>query len=173
MRERPGVLLIDVLQCLCSLSGRTSYCKILWSLETARFGFRFSNCSKVWQAPRQQQFQRDTIIVIPSLGGSRFGGKTSYRLVNRGPGLLTTEGRVVTERVYMTKVLPCNECPKIVVTVCAFPRFLVVWDWSIIPIYFSRMSSYSILAKRLPQWMVVYQFYIYQQDVPRKYHIQI
>ena len=33
------ISLLTVPQGLCSLSGKTSYCKISWSLEAARFGF--------------------------------------------------------------------------------------------------------------------------------------
>ena len=43
--------------------------KISWSLEVAKFGLNISNRSKILQA-------RDF---------TRFSGKTSYRLVNRGP----------------------------------------------------------------------------------------
>ena len=39
---------------LYSLSGKTSYCKISWSLEVARFCLDFFNRSEIWQAPRQQ-----------------------------------------------------------------------------------------------------------------------
>ena len=40
---------------LYSLSRRTSYRKILWILEAARFGFRLFHRSEIWQAPRQQR----------------------------------------------------------------------------------------------------------------------
>ena len=56
---------------LYSLSGKTSYRKISWSLEAARFGF------KLFQSQHPISRLR---------GFTRFGGKTSYRLVNRGPG---------------------------------------------------------------------------------------
>ena len=39
---------------LYSLSGKTSYRKISWSLEAARFGFKLSNHSEIWQVPRQR-----------------------------------------------------------------------------------------------------------------------
>ena len=47
-------------QGLYSLSRKTSYRKISWSLEVARFGNRprgidFFNCSAIWQAARQQR----------------------------------------------------------------------------------------------------------------------
>ena len=38
-----------------SLSGRTSYRKISWSLEAARFSLDFSNRSWIWQTPGQQR----------------------------------------------------------------------------------------------------------------------
>ena len=38
-----------------SLNGRTSYHKILWRLEAARFRWDFSNRSKIWQASRRQR----------------------------------------------------------------------------------------------------------------------
>ena len=41
-------------QGLYSLSGKTSYRKISWSLEAAKFGFDFSDRSEIWQAPSQQ-----------------------------------------------------------------------------------------------------------------------
>ena len=60
----------------------------------------FSNRSKIWQAPRQhscrdacQMWQSDTIIITYNLATwdfTRFGGKTSYRLVNRSPGVRFT-----------------------------------------------------------------------------------
>ena len=56
---------------LYSLSGKTSYRRISWSLEAARFGF------KLFQSQHPISRLRDF---------TRFGGKTSYRLVNRGPG---------------------------------------------------------------------------------------
>ena len=54
---RVGVLLrlmvVDY-ECIYSLSGRTSYRKISWNLEAARFGFKFFNGREIWQAPREQ-----------------------------------------------------------------------------------------------------------------------
>ena len=41
-------------QGLFSLSGRTSYRKISWCFEAARFGLVFSNRYEIWQARRQQ-----------------------------------------------------------------------------------------------------------------------
>ena len=94
---------------LYSLSGKTSYQKISWSLEAARFGFKLfqslwnlegtsaalpprclSNFKAIrpWQRPISRL--RDFI---------RFGGKTSYRLVNRGRGLVSGITKLV-RRVY-------------------------------------------------------------------------
>ena len=80
---------------LYSLSGKTSYRKISWSLEAAGFGFKLfkslwnlagtsaallprclSNCRAI--RPLQHPISRLRDF-------TRFGGKTSYRLVNRGP----------------------------------------------------------------------------------------
>ena len=80
---------------LYSLSGKTSYRKISWSLEAARFGFKLfqslwnlagtsaallprclSNVRAIRPLQRPISRLRDF---------TRFGGKTSYRLVNRGP----------------------------------------------------------------------------------------
>ena len=82
-------------QGLYSLSGKTSYRKISWSLEAARFGFKLfqslwnlagtsaallprclSNFRSIWALQHPISRLRDF---------ARFGGKTSYRLVNRGP----------------------------------------------------------------------------------------
>ena len=84
-------------QGLYSLSGKTSYRKISWSLEAARFVFKLfqslwnlagtsaallPRCLSNFRAIRPLQhpisWLRDFM---------RFGGKTSYRLVNRGPGI--------------------------------------------------------------------------------------
>ena len=79
-------------QGLHSLSGKTSYRKISWSLEAARFWFKLfqsllnmagtsaaalSNFSAI--RPLQHPISRLRDFTI-------FGGKTSFRLVNRGPG---------------------------------------------------------------------------------------
>ena len=80
-------------QGLYSLSGKTSYRKISWSLEAARFGFKLfqslwnlagtsaallPRCLSNFRAIRPLQISRFRDF-------TRFGGKTSYRLVNRGP----------------------------------------------------------------------------------------
>ena len=56
-------------------------------------GLYYSNRSVIWQAPRQQRFWDACQIALQLLkypivrlrDSARFGGKTSYRLVNRGP----------------------------------------------------------------------------------------
>ena len=84
-----------VIHGLYSLSGKTSYRKISWSLEAARFGFKLfqslwnlartsaallPRCLSNFRAIRPLQH---TISRLWDF--TRFGGKTSYRLVNRGP----------------------------------------------------------------------------------------
>ena len=81
---------------LYSLSGKTSYRKISWSLEAARFGFKLfqllwnlagtsaallPRCLSNFRAIRPLQHPISRLRDF-----TRFGGKTSYRLVNRGPG---------------------------------------------------------------------------------------
>ena len=60
---------------LYSLRGKTSYRKISWSLEAARFGFKLFQ--SLWNLAGTSALQNPI--------SARFGGKTSYRLVNRGP----------------------------------------------------------------------------------------
>ena len=89
--NNPGV--VD--QCLYSLSGRTSYHKISWSLEAARLGFRrfqsFWNLTGTSTAllPRCLSNLREIRSLYHPISRlrdfTRFGGKTSCRLVNRGP----------------------------------------------------------------------------------------
>ena len=73
-----------------------SYRKISWSLEAVRFRFRSFNRSDNWQTPREQ-FCRDPCQIserydhyntqISRLWDlTRFDGKTSYSVENRGPG---------------------------------------------------------------------------------------
>ena len=86
---------------LYSLSGKTSYRKISWSLEAARFGFKLfqslwnlagtsaallPRCLSNFRAIRPLQHPISWLRDF-----TRFGGKTSYRLVNRGPALCMTE----------------------------------------------------------------------------------
>ena len=83
------------LQGVYSLSGKTSYRKISWSLEAARFGFKLfqslwnlagtsaallPRCLSNFRAIRPLQHPISRLRDF-----ARFGGKTSYRLVNRGP----------------------------------------------------------------------------------------
>ena len=80
---------------LYSLSGKTSYRKISWNLEAARFGFKLfqslwnlagtsaallPRCLSNFRAIRPLQHPISRLRDF-----TRFGGKTSYRLVNRGP----------------------------------------------------------------------------------------
>ena len=80
---------------LYSLSGKTSYRKISWSLEAARFGFKLfqslwnlagtsaallPKCLSNFRMIRPLQHPISRLRYF-----ARFGGKTSYRLVNRGP----------------------------------------------------------------------------------------
>ena len=66
-----------------------SYGKISWSLEAARFGFKPSDRSEFdthlgsSAAEMPVKFQSDTISWLRDF--TRFGGKTSYSLVNRCP----------------------------------------------------------------------------------------
>ena len=80
---------------LYSLSGKTSYRKISWSLEAARFGFKLfqslwnltgtsaallPRCLSNFRAIRPMQHPISRLRHF-----TRFGGKTSYPFVNRGP----------------------------------------------------------------------------------------
>ena len=81
---------------LYSLSGKTSYRKISWSLEAAGFGFKlvqsFWNLAGTSAAllPRCLSNVRAIRLLQHPISRLRdftkFGGKTSYRLVNRDPG---------------------------------------------------------------------------------------
>ena len=81
---------------LYSLSGKTSYRKISWSLEAARFGFKLfqslwhlagtsaallPRCLSNFRAIRPLQHPISWLRDF-----TRFCGKTSYRLANRAPG---------------------------------------------------------------------------------------
>ena len=87
-----------ILQGLHSLSGKTSYRKISWSLEAARFGsklfqslWNLAGTSAALLPRRLSNFRAIRPLQHPISrlrDFTRFGGKTSYRLVNRGPGLL-------------------------------------------------------------------------------------
>ena len=88
-------LTVYISQGLYLLSGKTSYRKISWSLEAARFGFKLfqslwnlagtsaallPRCLSNFRAIRPFQHTISRLRDFTS-----FGGKTSYRLVNRGP----------------------------------------------------------------------------------------
>ena len=90
---------------LYSLSRETSYHKISWSLEVARFGFKLfqslwnlagtsaallPRCLSNFRAIRPLQYPISRLRDF-----ARFGGKTSYRLVNRGPGFSTRRAKSV------------------------------------------------------------------------------
>ena len=90
---------LHISQGLYSLSGKTSYRKISWSLEAARFGFKLfqslwnlagtsaallPRCLSNFRAIRPLQHPISWLRDF-----TRFGGKTSSRLVNRGPGLIS------------------------------------------------------------------------------------
>ena len=60
---------------LYSLSGRTSYPKISWSLEAARCGFRlFQSLWNCAAAEMPDKFQSDTIIITRTFAASRLHG---------------------------------------------------------------------------------------------------
>ena len=74
---------------LYSLSGRTPYRKISWYLEAARFGIRLFQSLWNLTSPSAANFRtmRSLWHSISRLRDfTRFGGKASHRLVNRGPG---------------------------------------------------------------------------------------
>ena len=70
-------LLEQLLQGLYSLSGKTSYRKISWSLEAARFGLNFPIALKFGRylgsaaAELSVKFQSDTTIATSNLAASR------------------------------------------------------------------------------------------------------
>ena len=82
-------------QGLYSLSGKTSYHKISWSLEAARFGSKLFqslwNLAGTSAAALPRRLSNFRVIrplqhpISRLRDFTRFGGKTSYRLVNRGP----------------------------------------------------------------------------------------
>ena len=96
-----GTLLINQLieydPCVfkCIQGGWTSYSKISWVSKPRDSCLDFSNCFEIWQAPWQQRYRdvlsnfkatRSLYHPITRLRDStRFGGKTSYRLVSRDP----------------------------------------------------------------------------------------
>ena len=90
-------------QGLYSLSGKTSYRKISWGLEAARFELRlFSIAVKPDRhhgssaAEMHAKFQNGMIIIYPISrlqGFTRFDGKKTYRLVNRGTDFIYRDTR--------------------------------------------------------------------------------
>ena len=95
--EQRGIL--EILG-LYSLSGKTSHRKISWGLKAARFGFKLfqslwnsagtsaalpPRCLSNFRAIRPLQHPISRLRDF-----TRFGGKTSYRLVNRGPEVSPT-----------------------------------------------------------------------------------
>ena len=93
---RHEIEILSTLLGLYSLSGKTSYRKISWSLEAARLGFKLfqslcnlagtsaallPRCLSYFRAIRPLQHPISRLRDF-----TRFGGKTSYRLMNRGPG---------------------------------------------------------------------------------------
>ena len=91
------VIVLSHPQGLYSLSGKTSYRKISWSLEAARFGFKLfqslwnlagtsaamlPRCLSNFRAIRPLQHPISRLRDF-----TRFGYKTSYCLVNRGPAV--------------------------------------------------------------------------------------
>ena len=111
-------------QGLCSLSGKTSYRKISWSLEAARFAFKLfqslwnlagtsaallPRCLSNVRAIRPMQHPISRLRDF-----TRFGGKTSYRLVNRGP----EEFRWNDAHVIL---LPCSDT--LIITVLQWDTF--------------------------------------------------
>ena len=75
---------------LYSHSRRTSYRKITWCFETGNPDLSCFNCVEMWQAPRQPRCmwiflaKRSLKHPISHLWDfKQFGGKTSYRLVNK------------------------------------------------------------------------------------------
>ena len=85
---------------LYSLSGKTSYRQISWSLKAARLDVAMVvslwNLTGTSAAVVPAKFQNIWKSLISRLRDfTRSCGKTSYRLVNRGPGL--THGRTETQ----------------------------------------------------------------------------
>ena len=91
--------LTDAAQGLYSLSRQTFHREISWSLDAARFGVRLflslwnlAGTPAVWRLPRCLPNFRSIGKFLPRISRlrdfTRFGGKTFYRLVNRGSGFL-------------------------------------------------------------------------------------
>ena len=95
-------------QGLYSLSGKTSYRKISWSLEAARFGFKLFQ--SLWNLAGTSAALLSNFRAIRPLQHpisrlrdfTRFGGKTYYRLVNRTPQAESHRPCPPTHRIYKT-----------------------------------------------------------------------
>ena len=109
---------------LYSLSRRTSYRKILWSLKAARFRLRLFQSLRNLTGTSTgalllclSKFQSYTIITTSNLAASRhheisFGAKTFIHLVNRGPGhdgCMFGTNLVIVLVAQMCDALPCIE----------------------------------------------------------------
>ena len=109
------------IQGLYSLSGKTSYRKISWSLEAARFGFNLfqslwnlagtsaallPRCLSNFRAIRPLQHPISWLRDF-----TRFGGKTSSRLVNRGPDFVRCVFMLTYNQLFNNR-FPINSlCP--------------------------------------------------------------
>ena len=141
---------------LYSLSGKTSYRKISWSLEAARFGFKLFQ--SLWN------LAGTSVALLPMCLSNfrtirplhnpisrlrdftRFGGKTSYRLVNRGPDLICIQ----------IHTLKCT-CTGLYWTVpCLYRHLYTGWRYNIGFIQY-RVSTAGIEQCHFYQHFVVYQ----------------
>ena len=122
---------------LYSLSGKTSYRKISWSLEAARFGFRLFQ--SLWNLagtsaaalPRCLSNFRAILPLQHPISRlrdfTRFGGKTSYLLVNRGPELATKIHHVACSNLLIDGI-ERNYCP-LISPKCILSIYLRVQFW--------------------------------------------
>ena len=123
------------------LSGKTSYRKISWSLEAARFGSKLfqslwnlagtsaallPRCLSNFRAIRPLQHPISRLRDF-----TRFGGKTSYRLVNRGP------------ESHKTRWSPDN--------IHLYLRYSVIYNWTI-SIEWNIVSSLMATAVNSVMW---------------------
>ena len=111
-------------QGLYSLSGKTSYRKISWSLEAARFGFELFqslwNLAGTSEALLPRCLSNFRVIrplqhpISRLRDFTRFGGKTSYRLVNKGPVYEISGGGQSCQMQHwdgVERLLLLRECP--------------------------------------------------------------
>ena len=150
---------------LYSLSGKTSYRKISWSLEAARFGFKLFQslwnlagtsavllpmCLSNFKAIRPLQHPISRLRDF-----TRFGGKTSYRLVNRGPAGISR----VTSRITLNNPSRQNACSVLVAfleygathSLSTSETTIVCHDIS------ATLRSYSVLYILLPTIIIIIQ----------------